>query len=102
MPALRLLVGTTDGLYELGAREGSHLNGHEITALAGDGRWWWALVDGRTLWRSPDDSSWEKLAELQDAPGTCLAVTTAGLLVGTAGAHLLLLEERRLVRVAEF
>lgn len=102
MPALRLLVGTSDGLYELGAREPTHLNGHEITAVAGDGRWWWALVDGRTLWRSPPDGSWEKWADLQDGPGTCLTVTTAGVLVGTAGAHLLLLEERRLVRVEEF
>ncbi len=102
MPALRLLVGTSEGLYELGAREPRHLSGHEITALAGDGRGWWALVDGRTLWRSPVDGSWEKLADLQDGPGTCLAVTTAGLLVGTAGAHLLHLEGRRLVRVEEF
>ncbi len=102
MPALRLFVGTSDGLYELGARERSDLNGHEITALAGDGRGWWALVDGRTLWRSPVDGSWEKLADLQDGPGTCLAVRTAGLLVGTAGAHLLHLEGRRLVRVEEF
>lgn len=102
MPALRLLVGTSDGLYELGARERSHLNGHEITALAGDGRWGWALVDGRTLWRSPSDGSWDKVADFQDGPGTCLAVTAAGLLVGTAGAHLWHLEGRRLVRVEEF
>lgn len=102
MPALRLLVGTADGLYERGARERRHLNGHEITALAGDGRGWWALVDGGTLWRSPGDGSWEKVADLQDGPGTCLAVTTAGLLVGTAGAHLLHLDGRRLVRVEEF
>ena len=102
MPALRLLVGTSDGLYELGAREWTHLNGHEITALAGDGRWWWALVNGRALWRSPSGGSWEKLAELQDGLGTCLAVTTAGLLVGTVGAHLWHLEGRRLVRVEEF
>jgi len=102
MPALRLLVGTADGLYELGARERRHLNGHEITALAGDGGGWWALVDGGTLWRSPGDGSWEKVADLQDGPGTCLGVTRAGLLVGTAGAHLLHLDGRRLVRVEEF
>ncbi len=102
MPALRLLVGTSDGLYELGARERTHLNGHEITALAGDGHWWWALVDDRTLWRSPSDGSWEELADLQDGPGTCVAVTTAGVLVGTTGAHLWHLEGRRLVRIEEF
>lgn len=102
MPALRVLVGTSKGLYELGARERNHFNGHEITALAGTGRWWWALLDGQTLWRSPGDGSWEELADLQDGPGTCLAVTTAGLLVGTVSAHLLHLEGRRLVRVEEF
>ena len=99
---LRLLIGTAEGLYELGARERSHFNGHEITALAGDGLRWWALVDGRTLWHWRKDASWEELARLQDDPGTCLAQTPAGLLVGTAGAHLLHLKEGQLVRVDGF
>ncbi|MFQ5520753.1 MAG: hypothetical protein ACE5FK_05100, partial [Candidatus Methylomirabilia bacterium] len=57
-----------------------------------------ALVDGRTIWRSRRDGSWEQLASLP-YPGTCLAPMTAGLLVGTAGAHLLRLEKGRLARV---
>jgi hypothetical protein len=49
MGGLRVLVGTADGLDEFGAWERRHLDGHEITALAGDWRGWWTLVDGRTL-----------------------------------------------------
>lgn len=97
-----LLVGTADGLYEFGAHERTHLNGREITALATDPRQWWVLVDGQTIWRSRSDGSWEEVAALQDPSGTCLAPTTAGLLVGTAGAHLLRLEDGRLVRVEPF
>lgn len=101
-PGFSLLVGTGEGLYEFGARERSDFRGHEITALAGDGCCWWALVDGRTVWRSPGDGSWEELAALQDGSGTCLAVTPAGLLVGTAGAHLLHLTGGRFIQVEAF
>jgi len=101
-PRWRLLVGTADGLHEFGVRERSHLNGHEVSALAGDDRGWWALVDGRTVGRSGDGGSWEEWAALPDGGGTCLALTPAGLLVGTAGAHLFRLEGRRLVEVEGF
>jgi len=101
-PGFSLLVGTGEGLYEFGARERSDFRGHEITALAGDGCCWWALVDGRTVWRSPGDGSWKELAALQDDSGTCLAVTPAGLLVGTAGAHLLHLTGGRFIQVEAF
>lgn len=99
---LRLLVGTAEGLLEFGARERSHLNGREITALAVDEKWWWVLADGRTVWRSPGDGSWEEVVALRDGSGTCLAVTPVGLLVGPAEAHLLRLEEGRLVRLEGF
>lgn len=97
-----LVIGTAEGLYEFGARERGHFAGHEVTALAGDRRGWWALVEGRTLWRSPGDGSWEEVGALPDGSGTCLLPRTAGLLVGTAGAHLLRLEDGRLVQVEEF
>jgi len=99
---VRLLVGTAEGLYELGARQRSHFNGHEITAIASDGISWWVLVEDRSVWRWQDDGPWRELARLQADPGTCLALTPAGLLVGTAGAHLLRLEEGRLDRVEGF
>lgn len=97
-----LLAGTVNGLYEFGSRKRDHLNGHEITALAADGRRWWALVDGKTVWRAVDHDRWEKCAALRGHAGTCLAVTPSGLWVGTAGAHLFRLENGQLVQVEEF
>jgi photosystem II stability/assembly factor-like uncharacterized protein len=97
-----LLVGTTQGLVEDDARQRRHLDGHEITALAADGHQQWALVDGRTIWRARPDGVWEEVVALDRGEGTCLALTAAGLLVGTAGAHLLRLEDGHLVRIEPF
>lgn len=102
MPDWHLLVGTAEGLYELGARERSHLGGREITALAGDEAGWWALAEGRTALRSGGDGSWEEWAALPEGGGTCLAVTAGGLFVGTAGARLFRLEGHGLARVEAF
>lgn len=99
---LRVLVGTAEGLHEFGARERSVFEGHELTALTGDGDSCWALVDGRIVWHSAKDGSWEEVGALEGDSGTCLAPTAGGLLAGTAGAHLLRLEDGRLVRVEEF
>src|SRR5262245_36176476 len=88
-----VLVGTREGLRELGAREGGHFDGHEVTALAIDGGRWWAILDGRTVARREASGAWDELAALADGGATCLAPSPAGLLVGTEGAHLLQLED---------
>ena len=102
MPNWRLLVGTAVGLREFWPHERSYFDGRAITALAGEGRQWWALIDGRTVWRSLGDGPWEEVAALEGPVGTCIGLTSAGLLVGTAGAHLFRPEGTHLVRIERF
>jgi hypothetical protein len=118
----RLLVGTTEGLHELGSAERRALEGQEITALAREGARWWALVAGRALYIrdsapraagpqprdargracSADRAAWVEVATAPGAEATCLAAAPAGLWVGTAGAHLLRLDGAALVTVEPF
>jgi photosystem II stability/assembly factor-like uncharacterized protein len=100
-----ILAGTDEGLHVLdgeGAARVDGLAGREVSGLAvgSDGRW--AIADGRELWRSSDGDSWSRVATVRKRKATCLAVTPAGLLVGTAGAHLLRLEGDQLEQVPSF
>jgi len=99
---LRLLVGTSGGLYEFAGQEQNYFEGHDVTALAVGARQSWALVGGRTVWHSEPGGSWEEMAQVAGDPGTCLALTPAGLLAGSAGAHLLRLEGRQLIPIESF
>ncbi len=98
----RFLVGTARGLYELGPQQRCHLDGHDITAVAGNGRDIWALVDGQVLWRARNGSGWQEAGALADRRGTCLALTRSGPLIGTAGAHLLRLNDGEIESVDAF
>ncbi|MGH7319582.1 MAG: WD40/YVTN/BNR-like repeat-containing protein [Candidatus Rokuibacteriota bacterium] len=96
-----VLVGTSEGLRELGMVERTHLDGREITAMARHRSGWWAIGDGRTIQRSDAGGSWEEVAVVDRDGATCLAPVAAGVFVGTAGAHLLHLDERRRVTPVE-
>ncbi len=96
-----VLVATAGGLYRLGPRPTTELAGREVTALAPDAEGWWALLEGREIWRERG-GSWERIATLAAGDGTCLVAARGGLLVGTAGARLLRLRGRRAIRVAAF
>jgi hypothetical protein len=86
---MHTLVGTTEGLHELGEREATTFAGREVTALAKDGGGLWALLDGRALARRETDSAWREAGTLPaGVEGTCLGATRGGLLVGTTGAGL--------------
>ncbi len=93
-----LLVGTGEGLVELGA-EGAvarvHLKGRDVQAIAGDPTGWWALVEGAEVWHADQDrDQWRRVAAAPDSTRlTCLLADLDGLLVGTAGAHLLRLND---------
>jgi photosystem II stability/assembly factor-like uncharacterized protein len=100
-----ILVGTDDGLHRVTGDDAARVDdlaGRRVLALAREGEWAWAIVDGRELWRSADGLRWSMAAAAPRRSATCLAATPAGLLVGTARAHLLRLEQDRLVRVPSF
>jgi len=87
-----ILVATSEGLHVVN-REGAvridELAGREVRALAADGEGWWAVVEGRELWRSGDGCRWSAAAKVPKRKATCLAATPGGLVVGTVRAHLL-------------
>jgi hypothetical protein len=101
----RLVIGTDEGLY-IGRGEGlaraDDLTGREVVALARDAHQWWALVDGRGLWRSADGDRWTAVACVPKRRAASAAMTPAGLLVGTARGHLLRLDQDRLLPVSAF
>jgi hypothetical protein len=100
-----LLVGTEGGLWRLRGetREPVEaLAGREITALAPDGARAWALVEGRTLWRTDGRGAWRQRASIDGPAATCLAPTPEGLLIGTEQAHLLRVDGDAIASVASF
>src|SRR5581483_869655 len=100
---MRVLVGTAEGLRELGDREATAFDGREVTALAPDGAGGWALLEGRVLARRDGgDGGWREAGRLPAGGGTCLAAAPAGLLVGTAGAGLWRWSAAGAVRVDAF
>jgi len=100
-----ILVATDEGLHLVsgeGTARVDDLAGREVRALAGGSDGWWAIVEGRELWRSVEGSRWLLAATVPKRKAACLAVTPAGLLVGTERGHLLRLERDRLVAVPPF
>jgi hypothetical protein len=99
---MRVLVGTREGLREVGGPDRAALAGDAVTALARDGARPWALTGGRRLWRGDGDGGWSPVAEIPGPEGTCLLPAPEGLLVGTAGAGLWRLAPGGLVAVEGF
>ena len=97
-----VLVGTTDGLHELGAQERTHLAGHEVGALAREDSTWWAIVDGRAIWSAGADGGWQPATVVERLRANCLGPRAAGLLVGTSEAHLLRLDGGTLEPIESF
>jgi hypothetical protein len=99
---MRLVVGTSDGVALLD--EGSQvrsLEGTGITALSRQNGSIWVLAGGRDL-LSGDGARWDPSARVEGDPGNCVLASTSGVLVGTAGAHLLVLQHATLRRVESF
>jgi len=100
-----ILVATDEGLHVVeaaGPVRVDELAGREVPALAVDGDRRWAIVDGKELWASPRGARWSLVAKVPRRKATCLAATPGGLLIGTAGAHLLRLDGDRLAPIRPF
>lgn len=94
-----LLIGTTEGLFEVGGTEPGMVLPRPVTCLAaaagaGAGRRWWALADGRDVLASDDGgASWAEVATVgAGLEAHCLAAADDGVLVGTSEAHVLRLD----------
>lgn len=96
------LVGTTDGLREIGGREQVWHSGREVTALARDNGTWWAILDGHNVWRAGSDMSWEEVASSDELRLNCILPTEDGPLVGTAESHVYRVAKNELRRVESF
>ena len=100
-----IVVATDEGLFVGGADEISRVDelaGREVVALCRSAEARWALVDGREVWKSDDGRRWAFVAKTPRRRAGCLAFTAAGLLVGTARAHLLRLDDGRFVEHSSF
>jgi hypothetical protein len=98
---LDVLVGTTAGVYRVGARidEGrvragevvEELGGVGVGALALDGDDVWAVTDSRAVWRRAGDGEgrWEQVFAVEDAEVQSLLPGAEEVVVGISGPHLL-------------
>ncbi|MBI3974947.1 MAG: hypothetical protein HY334_00985, partial [Armatimonadetes bacterium] len=102
MAAPHLLIGTSDGLFELRASERHTLAGQPVTALAVRDAVAWAILNGREIRRSEGNTAWHVVAQVEARKANCLLPTDSGLFVGTSEAHLLRLRDGGLESVNSF
>ena len=95
-------VATAAGLFRLGSDQRVEFEGHAVDALARGSDSWWAIVDGREVWRAQAETGWNRVATSTDGRLNCLLATDHGVLVGTSGAHLRRLQEGGLQPVEGF
>lgn len=99
----RIVVAVGDGLHafdERGRETDAQLVGQSVTAVVRDGPQLWAIVDRAEIWHAPD-GGWHRVATLEGARATCIAMTDA-ILVGSSGARLFRLTDSTLQPVATF
>ena len=97
-----VLVGTADGLHELGDSRRDLLDGHEVTSLARREPGWWAIIDQAEVWRSDSEGQWVLLASLDGLRANCILPTAKEVYVGTSEARLFVLHDDKLRPVESF
>ncbi len=97
---MNIMVGTRDGLHEIAPQRRTSFDGHEVARIAWDGPRLWAVTDGNTIWRGPDD--WEAVAKTDDFGVRCVLPSTIGLLVGTSDGRVMRLDGNDLVPLEGF
>ena len=98
----KVLVGTTDGLHELGKDRSVRLAGHEVTWVTNHASGRWAIVDGKEIWHAAPGGDWKRATSIDGQETNCLLLTSSGTFVGTSEAHLFLLRDGELERVHSF
>lgn len=83
-----ILIGTANGLFRLSNGHAEQILQGPVTWLATGADEFWALLRGNQLWRNAG-TGWGHEFDLDDDSGRCLLIHETGLLIGTAGAHLL-------------
>lgn len=96
----RIVVGTVEGIRDAAGGQ-VELEGHEVRALSTAGDGWWVLTGG-VVWHGHPGDGWDRVCELEPPQPRCLLATAHGVLVGTAGAHLLRVLDGAVDRVAAF
>jgi hypothetical protein len=96
----RILVGTDDGLHELGTDRVS-LPGRSVRALAGGEAGWWAIAGDDDVVSDPLGVA-RPVASTAGLRATCLLSSRHGLLVGTSEARLFRVADGRLEPVDGF
>jgi hypothetical protein len=97
----RILVGTDDGIHEIGSDD-LFLLGHSVASLVPGFGEWWAVADGHEILSGALDPDPSTSAKTDGLRVNCLLPSAHGLLVGTSEARLLRLEERGLEPVTGF
>ncbi|MGQ0617697.1 MAG: WD40/YVTN/BNR-like repeat-containing protein [Acidimicrobiia bacterium] len=98
---MTVLVAAHDGVVSFGpSGRSTALEGRQVSALARGAGHVWAIVDRAEVWRL--DFGWAQSAVWSEPSLTCLGEGAGGLLVGTAGAHLLRLGDDGLAPVRAF
>ncbi|MDX6644373.1 MAG: hypothetical protein QOK40_100 [Miltoncostaeaceae bacterium] len=87
-----VVIATTEGLRVPGSPDVTALEGRSVSALAASSDGLWAVVDGRAIW-SGRDGDWHDVAHVGESALQCLLPTDAGVLAGTANAHLVRLAD---------
>jgi hypothetical protein len=75
----RVLIGTREGLHELGTQHRSDLAGSEVTALATAAGHWWAIIDGQTIVH--------RVLAHPAVPGRVFAASAVGLVMSADGGE---------------
>jgi photosystem II stability/assembly factor-like uncharacterized protein len=98
-----ILAATEDGVHDVQTAE-VVLAGHDVGFVVSRDAASWALADrGRTVLRRDGKGAWKEAAHVEDDAGRVLHPLDDGrVLVGTAGAHVLALEDGALRRLSAF
>lgn len=97
-----IVAGTAAGIDVVGDEGAEQLKGVECTALTVEGMHLWAVADGKSVLRGSVSGPWEGVTEIREHRARCLLSRGDHVLIGTAEAHLLRLEDGTVEPVAGF